>query len=366
MKHLPLLLALALSLCAACNPPPATTTTKPAAPTLPTSVRLTGEIFASDWQVTIVARDASTLARTRTLQPAIEAALKEVDRELSLWNRDSELARFNRIAWTKTLPLSPTLMALIETALRVGRDTDGAFDITLGPVLDVWGFSPATKGKVTAPPTAEQIAAARAKTGLSLLHPGEGGLQKDQADAVVDLTAIGDGAAAAAVATVLVERGFGDFLVDVAGEVVVSGHGLKGPWKVGVNVPNEDAAADAVEQTVVVDTTGTALRALSTSGTYREAFTADGKRYPHILDPRTAAPVTHDLVSCTVVGPDVVVADALSTACVVLGVDGTKAVLPRFAGYSALFLTAQPDKTFAATVSEGFPALSPTAPAGAP
>lgn len=341
----------------ACDPPPPPAPVKPPPPTLPQKVALSGEIFASEWNVTLIARDAATLAKTKTQQAWIGAALVEVDRQLSLWNRDSELARFNRIAWTKTLPLSPQLMSLIRTSLDVGRDTDGAFDITLGPVLDVWGFSPATKGKVTTAPTPEAIAAARAKTGLSLLHPGEGGLQKDKADAVVDLTAIGDGAAAAVIANGLLERGFTDFLVDVAGEVVVAGRGLEGPWRVGVNVPKEDAAPDAVEKTVTLETAAGTSRALSTSGTYREAFTADGRRYAHIIDPRTAAPVTHDLVSCTVIGPDVVVADALSTACVVLGVDGTKKVLPKFDGYSVLFLTAQADQTFAATTTDGFPAL---------
>lgn len=335
---------------AAAPPPPST------AVVFPTAVKLSGEIFASNWNITLIARDAAAAARARSVEPLVEAALREVGRQLSLWEPESELARFNRTVWKKEVSVTPGLHALLATSLQVGKDTDGAFDITLGPLLDLWGFSAAQKGKVTAPPVAADVALARARTGLSLIRLGDGSLIKERSDVVVDLTAIGDGAAAAAVMAVLRERGFTDVLVDVAGEVVVSGAGLAGPWRVGVNVPAEDAAPDAVERTVALMPAPGGVRALSTSGTYREAFSKDGTRYPHILDPRTAAPVTHNLVSCTIVADDVVVADALSTACVVLGVEGTRKVLPRFPGASALFLTADAaGSTFAASTTEGFP-----------
>jgi thiamine biosynthesis lipoprotein len=362
-----LLLLLLLGLLAACAAPAPTKPAPPPKPPpeLPQAVKLGGEIFASDWHVTIIARDTTTLSRAKTEQAHVEAALQEVERQLSLWQHDSELSRFNRTAWTKgPLPVTPGLLSLLRTALQVGKDTDGAFDVTLGPLLDLWGFSPSSKGKVTAPPDAKAIAAAKAKTGPGLLHLADGGVKKDRLDVVVDLTAIGDGAAAAAVLNALVERGFKDVLVDVAGEVVASGQGLEGPWVVGINVPRDDAAPDDVERKVVIDTTA-GPRALSTSGTYREAFTSGGKRYPHILDPRTGAPVQHDLVSCSIVAPDVVVADALSTACVVLGVAGTQQVLPRFPGASALFLTARPDGSFAATTTAGFPPPPASSPSSA-
>jgi thiamine biosynthesis lipoprotein len=213
---------------------------------------------------------------------------------------------------------------------------------------------------VTAPPSVEAIAAARARTGMNLLHVTNGGVQKDREDVVVDVTAVGDGAGAAAVLRGLNERGFKDVLVDVAGEVAASGQGLEGAWKVGVNVPSPGAAPDDVERVVFLET-GTGTRALSTSGTYREALSvpagsgAEGKRYPHILDPKTGAPVTHDLVSCTVIADDVVRADALSTACVVLGEEGTRAILDRFPDAEVLFLKAKPDQTFASSTTKGFP-----------
>ncbi|MDP2343122.1 MAG: FAD:protein FMN transferase [Deltaproteobacteria bacterium] len=365
--------SLALVLLSACGAPPTTTTKTPSPPlssALPQAVKHSGEIFNSQWTVTIIARDPTALLQARTQQHWIKAALVEVERQLSSWpvaGRPSELSRFNAAAWTKAVPVTPGLGAVLSTCIDVGQRTDGAFDITLGPLLDVWGFSAASKGTVTAPPTAEQIAVARARTGLGLLHVGSGGLQKDREDLVVDVTAVGDGAGAAAVMKALQERGFRDVLVDVAGEVVASGQGLDKPWQVGVNVPSSAAAPDDIERVVALET-GTSsaghphpgTRALSTSGTYREALVvgsaSEGKRYPHILDPRTGAPVTHDLVSCTVIANDVVVADALSTACVALGEEGTRAILDRFPDAEVLFIHQKPDLSFASSTTKGFPA----------
>ena len=342
----------------------ATTTTTAPSRDLPQAVKLQGSIFASEWKVTIIARDATTLHQARAQSIWINATLAEVERQLSLWKPESELSRFNRAEWTEAVSVTPGLGSVLATCLDVGAKTDGAFDITLGPLLELWGFSASTKGKVTAPPSVADIATARARTGLSLLHLDSGGLKKDREDVVVDVTAVGDAAAAAAVMAGLAERGFQDVLVDVAGEVVVRGSGLSGPWQVGVNVPTPDAAPDAVERIVLLPTSGAAVRALSTSGTYRESFSSDGQRYAHILDPRTAAPVPvdskgGDLVSCTIVAADVVVADALSTACLVLGEEQTRAILDRFPGAQALFLRAQPDLSIAATTTAGFPAARP-------
>lgn len=342
------------SACAPSTSPATATATATAALSLPQAVKLNGQIFGSEWNVTIIARDGATLSQARAQSVVIAATLAEVGRQLSLWEPQSELSRFNRAAWTEAVAVSPGLSALISTCLDIGQKTEGAFDVTLGPVLDVWGFSASTKGKVSAPPSAAAIAAARARTGLSLLHVAGGGIQKDREDMVIDLTAVGDGAGAAAVMAALRERGFADVLVDVAGEVVVAGHGLKGPWQIGVNVPTADAAPDAVERVVSLQA-DSGLRALSTSGTYREGFSSEGQLYPHILDPQTGAPVTHNLLSCTVVADDVIVADALSTACVALGEKRSRAMLERFLGAEALFLSAQADHTIEASMTKGFP-----------
>ncbi len=349
------LLAVVFAFVGACTPTPMA---PPPVPVFPQAVKLGGEIFTSQWQVTIIARDAATLLRARTQAPAVEAALAEVERKLSLWQPESELRRFNAAAWTKPVGVTPGLATVLTTCLDVGAKTDGAFDITIGPLLDLWGLSAVTKALPRAVPLPADIARERARTGLQLLHIDSGGLKKDREDVVVDATAVGDGAAAAAVMAGLLERGFGDVLVDVAGEVVAAGRGLLGPWQVGVNLPAPDAGPDEVERVVELvarpegnaPEPGTGVRALSTSGTYREA---------HILDPRTGALAKSDLVSCTIVADDVVVADALSTACIVLGEQGTRAILDRFPATEALFLKTKGERTFTASTTAGFPASRP-------
>ena len=325
--------------------------------TWPTTVRLRGEAFASDWAVSIVVKNDREQARAQALTSSIDAAIAEVGRQLSAWDPKAEVARFSAARHRRPLLASKGTLAVVGVALDVAARTDGAFDPTLGPLLDLWGFSAATKGTVAAPPAPAAIELARGRVGYRHVDVDDGLLRKDRDDTTLDVTAIADGAAAAAVAGALRERGFARFLVDVAGEVVVSGTGEARPWRVGINTPSTDASAtDSVRQAALSPSSSSSLLALSTSGTYREAWTADGHRYSHIIDPRTGRPVDHDLVSCTVVGVDVVVADAVSTACVVLGEAATRLVLAeQFPGYEALFIQATTPTTFTTTTTTGFP-----------
>jgi thiamine biosynthesis lipoprotein len=348
---------------ASCTPPPATTTsatttstTTAAAPqTFPTTVTLAGDIFASRWSVSIVADTATDATRAQTLSPSIQAALLEVERQLSSWRSDSEVQRFNRSTSVTPVAVSQATADVVATCLDVSARTDGAFDVTVGPLLALWGFSPSTKGTVAQAPSADAINEALAHTGWRRLHAARGSLTKDHPALTVDVTAVTDGQAADVIARLLRERGHERFLVDVAGEVVVAGQGLRGPWRVGINTPSPDAGdAESIRQTPLLPPPGETV-ALSTSGTYREGWTDHGTRVSHILNPTTGAPVAHSLVSCTIIGTNTVVADALSTACVVLGEAETRRVLPRFQGCEALFITADGPR-FVVTTSAGFPA----------
>jgi len=360
-----LLIVLVLLATTACPAPPSTTKTTTttttasktaAAPeTFPTAVNLAGDIFASRWSVTIVADTATDAARARVLAPSIQAALREVERQLSSWRVDSEIQRFNRTTAITAVAVSQATADVVATCLDVSARTDGAFDVTVGPLLELWGFSASTKGTVSQAPSADAINEALARTGWRRLHTARSSLTKDHPALTVDVTAVTDGQAADVLARLLRERGHDRFLVDVAGEVVVAGQGLRGPWRVGINTPSPDAGdTDSIRQTPLQAPPGETM-ALSTSGTYREGWTDHGTRVSHILNPTTGAPVAHTLVSCTIIGPNTVVADALSTACVVLGEDGTRRVLPRFKDYEALFITAD-GAGFVVTTSAGFPA----------
>lgn len=361
MKHPVSIAAVVVSAITACAPPPASPAppVKPAQAAVgPTVVTLDGEAFSSSWHIAIVASTDAERARARSLVPVVDAAIAEVGRQVSSWNPNSEVSRFSAAQHLHPLSATAGTLQIVGVALDVADKTGGAFDPTVGPLLDVWGFSPSTKGKVSAPPSAAAIAAAKTRVGFSHVQIAGGLLIKDRADTTLDVTALGDGAAAAAIARSVQERGFNNFLVDVAGEVVVAGPGHHGkPWRVGINTPKADAAADDSAQQTSLTPTGSALLGLSTSGTYRDTWSKDGTRYTHIIDPSTGAPVTHTLVSCTIVGPDIVVADALSTACIVMGRARTETALPAFPGYEALFIEATTPTTFITSHTAGFPPL---------
>ena len=350
------------------SPSSADKSSVPAPVTYPQQVSISGEIFASGYSVQIIVGDATAAARAATLQPFIDATLAEVERQLSAWRTDAELTRLSALPWTKPWPASPGTLAVVERCLEVSKGTDGAFDITISPLLDLWGFSAAAKAKEGGPtlevPTAAAIAAARASVGWRQVHVGPGTITKDREDLVLDATAVTDGAAAAAVVTMLVERGFQNILVDVAGEVAVRGEGLKGPWRVGINTPDANAAPDDVLRVVPLPVVDGGGLTLSTSGTYRERRDIGATSVSHILDPRTGRPAVNPLVSCTIVGPDLVVGDALSTACIVLGEAGTRAALATsFPGYSALFVANQPgNEERLVTTTANFPDVEPSAP----
>jgi len=343
-----LALCLSTAVSVGCSPPttlkttkatkPPTTTTTTTAPATPTTHRLRGEIFASEWSVIAIAETPQQQVAASMLEPVINATLAEVDRQVSSWRRDSELSRVSNTRTTKPLPVAPSTGEIVAACVDVGAKTGGAFDITMQPLLALWGFTATTKGRVTERPSAEDIASAKARLGS--VRVAGGSIIKSNADVSVDVSAVADGAAARAVAAVLSERGFKNFLVDVAGEVVVSGHGEKGPWRLGINTPTSSASpTDTIAMaSFPAEQTSAGLMALSTSGTSRDHWELDGQRYSHILDPRTGAPVTHTLVSCTITGPDIVVADALSTACIVMDEAGTRKSLKAFPGYEAYFV----------------------------
>lgn len=355
-QPLSLVVVTALAACAPPAPPPPPKPVE-AAVVGPTVVALDGEAFSSSWHIAIVASTDAERARARTMVPVVDAAIAEVGRQVSSWNPQSEVSRFSAAQHLHPLSASAGTLQIVGVALDTAAKTGGAFDPTVGPLLDLWGFSPSTKGKVSAPPTATAIAAAKQRVGFAHVQIDGGLLVKDRADTTLDVTALGDGAAAAAIARSLQERGFSNFLVDVAGEVVVAGPGHGKPWRVGINTPKAEAAADESVQQTALTPPGTSVLALSTSGTYRDTWSKDGTRYTHIIDPATGAPVTHTLVSCTILGPDIVVADALSTACIVMGKARTETALPAFAGYEALFIEATTPTTFATSHTAGFPPL---------
>ena len=233
------------------------------------------------------------------LQAEIEAELQKVDGEFSMFNPQSTVARIN--GGDSTVERSAMFCEIFELAQTVNKETNGAFDIHVAPLVNAWGFG----FKHDQLPTPQQVD--------SLLKI------RDQ----MDFSAIAKGYGCDVVARLLRSHGIENFMVEIGGEVVLSGHNDKGqPWHIGVNKPVENPE-DGDLQTVLSITDC----AIATSGNYRNFYYKDGQRYAHTIDPRTGYPVQHSLLSATVVAADCATADAYATSFMVLGRDRPQSVL---------------------------------------
>ncbi|MGE0385255.1 MAG: FAD:protein FMN transferase [Gammaproteobacteria bacterium] len=280
------------------------------------------------------------------LQADIEAILDRIDRGMSTWRADSELSRFNAHAGTDWYPVSMDVATVVTAALEVGRASGGAFDVTVEPLVELWGFGRTRQAQRVPDPDA--VAAARARVGYRMLHArtAPSALRKDRPDLRVDLSAIAPGYAADLIAAMLDRLGTHGYLIDVGGELFARGRNGSGQrWRVGVQTP--DAAPGRFQAVVELHD-----RAMSTSGDYRNFFEVDGVRYSHLIDPRRGRPVSSPLASVTVLAPDAMHANAWDTALMVLGPRAGPDLAQRL-GIPAMFIARTPQ----GLVADANPAL---------
>lgn len=249
----------------------------------------------------------------KSLQAEVDARLELVNDQMSTWRDDSELSRFNAHGGTDWFPVSAATAEVVAAALVVSEQSDGAFDATVMPLVNLWSFGPeARPDKV---PTEEELAAARAHVGWRKLHVRDDppALKKDDPRLAVDLSAIAKGYGVDVVAEHLDELRVAGYMVEIGGEIRTRGTKPDGTlWRIGIEAPLDD-----VRQ--VHDALELSDSSMATSGNYRHFFLEDGKRYSHTIDPRTGRPIEHRLASVSVVADDSMTADALATTLMVLG-----------------------------------------------
>ena len=270
------------------------------------------------------------------LHAEIDAVLQHINGQMSTYLEDSELSRFNASRKTDWLNVSSELVAVVRHARRVSELTGGAFDVTVGPLVNLWGFGPGARGDEAPPDDAIEYALQR--TGYRQLHVKDepSGLRKDNPGLYVDLSAIAKGYAVDQIAERLEKHGINNYLVEIGGEVRGRGHNARGiPWQIAIEKPSPGERA--VHQVITVDGVGVA-----TSGDYRNYFEQDGQHYSHTIDPRTGRPVTHSLASVTVISPSAMHADALATGLLVLGPEAGYALAEREA-LAVIFILRQQD-----------------------
>ena len=256
----------------------------------------------------------------------VEGRLDAVNRAMSTYRDDSELSRFNLLKAGESLMFSEETWAVLELAWQVREESGGAFDPTVGRLVDAWGFGAPGRGAQPRPPADDRLARLWPAVGaIELSAPLRQALKLD-AGAALDLSGIAKGWATDRVSEALTEAGYGNHLVEVGGEVRTAGQSSSGgPWRVAIERPparSEESGAEATAddlppglQQVLEITDG----ALATSGDYRNYWERDGVRYSHTIDPRTGRPVEHALASASVFHESCAVADAYATALMVLG-----------------------------------------------
>lgn len=316
-----------------------------------------GLTMAGTYTVKIARAGAMSAAAERSLGEALFAEVDAVDRRMSTFRRDSELSRLNRHASQAPFALSAGLAEVLGKAQAVSAASGGAFDVTVGPLVNAWGFGPESRAGM---PAADALAQLRTRVDWRslVLDRAARRIVKVRPDAYADLSGIAQGYGAERIAAALEARGFGDYLVEVSGEVRARGANAEGvAWRIGIERP--EGRARALHYVVPL-----ANRALATSGDYRSYFEQGGRRYSHEIDPASGAPVAHRLASVSVVHADCALADAWATALFVLGPErGREVALAR--GLAAYFVSRAPDGALVDDLTPAFAALGGRSAVGA-
>ncbi len=263
------------------------------------------------------------------LQADIERTLLQVDNSLSLFNKTSTLSRINA---GQTDEADSLFAEVFRKAQQVSTATGGAFDITVAPLVNAWGFG-FKQGHVV---NQSEIDSLRHFVGYEKVTLSGLSVRKADPRVMLDCGAIAKGYGVDCVARLLRSKGVKQFMVEIGGEVVVSGHNAEGkPWSIGIQRPTDDADAAGDTLQGVLQLTDAAM---ATSGNYRNYYVRDGRRYAHTIDPRTGRPVQHSLLSATVLASDCATADAYATAFMVLGLEQARQLLARHAELKAYLI----------------------------
>jgi thiamine biosynthesis lipoprotein len=282
-----------------------------------------GSIFGTIYHITYEA--------DRDLQPDMVEALMRVDNSLSMFNDSSVISRINR-GEDVDLGKQRMFVEVFQLAQTISKETNGAFDITVAPLVNAWGFGFKNDTK----PSPAAIDSLRQFIGYQNVNIVNHQVQKTDPRTMLDCSAIAKGYGTDVVARLLRSKDVNNFMIEIGGEVVVAGKNDRGgPWRIGVTKPTEDPENQNNELQAVLslpyhNSTSTSkhtLSALATSGNYRNFYYKDGKRYAHTIDPRTGYPVQHNILSATVIAPNCATADAYATSFMVLGLDSAKQIL---------------------------------------
>lgn len=284
------------------------------------------------------------------LKPEIETELKRFDLSLSPFNDSSVISRINR---NEELVTDSFFQNCFNRSMEISRETKGAFDITIAPLANAWGFG-FKKGTF---PDSLMIDSLLQTTGYEKVKLEDGKVIKQDLRTMLSCSAVAKGYSVDVVAHLLDSKGIKNYMVDIGGEVVVKG---KNPtnnlWRIGINKPIDDSLAINQDIQVVLELTDIGM---ATSGNYRNYYYKDGKKYAHTIDPRTGYPVQHSILSSTVVAEDCMTADALATSFMVMGLEEAEAFCKANPKIDAYFIYSGEDGEFKTYYTEGMKKYMP-------
>jgi thiamine biosynthesis lipoprotein len=315
---------------------------------------LTGRTMGTTYTVKVVTGHFGSVSG---LQEKIDRRLDQINRSMSPYLKDSEISRFNRFQEVSVeFPISEDFMRVMQQAVHIHALSGGAWDGTVNPLVDLWGFG--RTGRADRRPPPEKIAALLGDIGFHKIEVRDSGaLAKRQAAVSLDLSSIAKGYGVDQVADEVHRAGFSDFLVEIGGEVYAAGVRPDGrPWRVGINRPKTDARFDEIYKVISLKD-----QALATSGDYRNFFVENGVRYSHIIDPQTGYPVHAGVVSVSILADNCTLADGLATAVMVMGVEKGLALINRLDHVEGLIVEELADGSLRDHFSEGL-RLEPSAP----
>jgi thiamine biosynthesis lipoprotein len=280
-------------------------------------------------------------------QQRVDVRLKEVNARMSIYDSASEISRFNRTPANQPFKLSADFYQVLLASLHLYQITDGAWDGTVKPLVDLWGFG--TRNRTDTLPAPSQIQEILSKTGFHKLTLTDQRLTKQETGITLDLGSIAKGYGVDAIARLFSAYGIKNFLVEIGGELVGSGKNKRGhPWVVGITRPEKKGLSPALYKTISLKN-----NAIATSGNYRNFFEHNGRLFSHIIDPKTGYPVENNVVSTSVIAENCTIADGLATALMVMDVQKGIDLVNSLANTECLIIQKQ-GNGFTSTQSERF------------
>ncbi|MBR0275882.1 MAG: FAD:protein FMN transferase [Prevotella sp.] len=274
--------------------------------------KCSGTIFGTVYNI--------TYQYDKDIQKELVAKMQEVDSALSMFNEQSIISRINR---NDDVTPNEMFLNVFNLAQKVSDDTDGAFDITVAPLVNIWGFG-FKRGQTPSQPAIDSL---RSIIGYQKVRYQGGRIHKNDPRIMLDCSAIAKGYGVDVVARLLSDKGIKNYLVEIGGEIATKGISEKRvPWKIGVTKPSDDALQNGGELQTVLNVTD---KCMATSGNYRNFYYKGGRKYAHTIDPQTGHPVQHNILSATVLADECARADAYATSFMVMGLERAKKVLEK-------------------------------------